>query len=143
LFPVHILINTQEHLPLVQSHLHNIKVLSLVNKVVIHTNESEFNQQSFVAKSTAGHDCTFGIVVTSRCDNTEINNKINMKKLQKLEIDLEKLLKTISNEGYAQMAPEKTQKRHVEKVILDMECVHVDMISFCFVSADSESSCRN
>jgi valyl-tRNA synthetase len=118
--PVHILVNQTTLQQLLESHLTNIRALCLVNDVILHTDEQNFAQNKFVARSTAGHDCLFGIATSTDADSSpEINQKtasINTKKLKKLEQDLEKLLKTVQNEGYAERASAEVQKRHAEKI---------------------------
>jgi valyl-tRNA synthetase len=118
--PVHILVNQLDLQQLLQLHLTNIRALCLVSDVVLHTNEENFAKNKFVARSTAGHDCLFGIVTsTAAVGSAEINqkpDKINTKKLKKLEQDLEKLLKTVDNEGYAERASVEVQRRHAEKI---------------------------
>lgn len=83
--------------------------------------ESESSQTpapKLVAKSTAGPMCSFGIEVENSklLDNTKTISITNEKKQQKLEADLERLLKTVSNETYQKVASEKIQKQHGEKV---------------------------
>lgn len=42
--------------------------------------------------------------------------QINVKKLEKLQQELEKLTKTVSNEGYQKSASQKVKEKHFEKV---------------------------
>lgn len=67
-------------------------------------------------KSTAGFECSFGIAVNHLFESKKDGSELNTKKLDKLENDLEKLLKTVSNEGYLKSASPKVQTKHSERV---------------------------
>lgn len=72
-----------------------------------------------IAKSTASAICSFEIFAKiNNFENFNIHSS-NMKKLTKLEGELQKLLKRTENKGYKEKAPEKTQRKHKERVIFD------------------------
>lgn len=80
-----------------------------------------------VAQSTAGAHCQFGIEVapgaaatatatTDASSATAGRQTVNERKRQKLEADLERLERTVSNEGYRRAASARVQQQHGEKV---------------------------
>lgn len=70
------------------------------------------------AQSTAGPLCSFGIQLndssTITSDSSTAN--VNEKKRTKLETDLERLIRTVSNETYQNSASNLVQQKHREKV---------------------------
>lgn len=115
----HLFINDEQLFERLQRNHGNIKTLCLCDIVIVRQSESR-KMPHFVAKSTAGPLCSFGIEVDKyNClETTDVLGVTNEKKQQKLEADLERLLKTVSNETYQKVASKKIQKQHVEKVFL-------------------------
>lgn len=71
-----------------------------------------------VAQSTAGPLCSFGIQITDSGAITSDNTTaiVNEKKRIKLETDLDRLIRTVSNETYQKSANTLVQQKHREKV---------------------------
>lgn len=67
-------------------------------------------------KSTAGHSCSFAIETNDLFESKKGHSDLNVKKLDKLENELDKLLKRVSNEGYIKSASPKVQAKHNERV---------------------------
>lgn len=96
-------------------HRLDIQSLTLCEDVIL-CNGSDDGGVEFVAKSTAGHMCTFGIHVAEKNEALSERHLANEKKLFKLEIDLNKLLVTVSREGYKKAANKQIQEKHLERV---------------------------
>lgn len=96
-------------------HRQDIKSLTMCDDIIL-SNKPDNRSIEFVAKSTASHMCSIGI--SARCSDTLSNQvlSLNSKKLLKLEKELQKLLLTISQEGYKKSANQKIQEKHLEKV---------------------------
>lgn len=112
---VYLLVQSEDLQDLLENHCENIKVLSLTNRVQLMTNSKEFDSLDMDIRSTAGHLCSFGIKTKEKLS---VNLDVNLKKLEKLENELEKLLKTVSTEGYKKSANEKVKTKHFAKVWL-------------------------
>lgn len=110
---VYLLVQSKDLENLLKNHCENIKVLSLTNQVNLITDSREFDLLDLDIKSTAGHLCSFGIKTNEKLS---VNLDVNAKKLEKLENELEKLLKAVSNEGYKKSANEKVKVKHFAKV---------------------------
>lgn len=97
-----------------------ISTLIRVDTIKLHTNSDEFNRFEYTAKSTAGHFCTFGILSKELEQTAEklTVDIVNLKKLSKLEIDLDKMRKTITRDGYSEKASQEVQYRHLERVLI-------------------------
>ena len=113
-------IKDENLLELLAKHRENIETLTLTEDISINleNSNSEIIGKSLSVKSTAGPLCTFYIQTNGEFDHTATNSakQMNDKKQQKLEIELDKLLKTVAIEGYQRSATVKIQTRHQEKV---------------------------
>lgn len=84
--------------------------------------KSTANDRRIVARSTAGPQCSFAIEVqqdtllNAAAAEIPTGDSVNDKKLQKLEADLERLQRTVANEGFQRSASAKVQQQHSEKV---------------------------
>lgn len=94
--------------------------------ILIYKNINDFNLQKFCVKSSAGHLCAFGISVNEdyykqQRQQPNIGNKIitidelNAKKIEKLQTELDKIEKIISNIGYQKSANDIIKKKHLDK----------------------------
>lgn len=98
-------------------HVDNIRALTFSDDLEMTTSEQEFQTQDFIATSTAGHLCSFGIRTLCKSGETgKIDKVINERKLVKLEAELINMLKIIENDGYKKSANANVQQRHLEKV---------------------------
>uniref|UniRef100_A0A182PDM0 valine--tRNA ligase n=1 Tax=Anopheles epiroticus TaxID=199890 RepID=A0A182PDM0_9DIPT len=115
---VHIYAKTTELAELLHTQRETIQQLTHCNGVVLHSDERLFaSAAQFLVKGAPTHDCIIGIVaesVASSLGNTA-GDASSRKMLAKLEAEIDKLLKTIGNEGYRRSANESVQKRHQEK----------------------------
>ncbi|XP_035917050.1 valine--tRNA ligase-like [Anopheles stephensi] len=97
-----------------------IQQLTHCNGIVLHGNERTFNDAHFVAKCAPSHHCIIGIVAESLIKGptaaAAAAGEASKKMLAKLDAEIEKLLRTIGNEGYKKSASESVQKRHQEKL---------------------------
>uniref|UniRef100_A0A182JU20 valine--tRNA ligase n=1 Tax=Anopheles christyi TaxID=43041 RepID=A0A182JU20_9DIPT len=114
---VHIYAKASKLVELLHEQRDTIQQLTHCNGVVLHSDERLFSEAQFVVKVAPTHDCVIGIVaesnaLESKCGSSDVNNKM----LAKLDAEIEKLLKTIGNEGYRRSASESVQKRHQEKL---------------------------
>ncbi|XP_065090132.1 valine--tRNA ligase [Ochlerotatus camptorhynchus] len=112
---VHILSKSDQLSSLLQRQAENIRQLTLCNGVVLHRNEDAFNAGKFTAKSTASHVCSFGVVTNLQPQQKQADMG-NSKKLVKFEMELERLLGTVNNEGYRKSASEAVQRKHAERI---------------------------
>lgn len=94
-------------------HRQDIISLTLCNDVIL-SNQPDNKSIEFIAKSTAGHICSIGIRAIDTLSSKNLS--LNSKKMLKLETELQKLLVTISKEGYKKSANQKIQEKHSEKV---------------------------
>lgn len=101
-----------------RKHIDNICILTSCKNVKLTSSEAEFLKYNFIVKSTAGHNCTFGILTNEQYStkNDSQRGDLNEKKLLKLEHDLEKMLIVVSNDGYKKSANENVQKKHSERI---------------------------
>lgn len=104
-------------------HRQDIQALTLCDDVIL-CNGPDDGGVEFVAKSTAGHMCSFGIHVTEKYDALAELQFTNEKKLVKLETDLNKLMVTVSREGYKKAANKQIQERHLERVCIEL-CIKI------------------
>ena len=95
-----------------------IQQLTHCNGVVLYSDERLFGNVQYVVKGAPTHDCLIGIVAESGGGANGAGAEASRKMLAKLDAEIEKLLKTIGNEGYKRSASESVQKRHREKVRL-------------------------
>ncbi|XP_061497439.1 valine--tRNA ligase [Anopheles gambiae] len=93
-----------------------IQQLTHCNGVVLHSDERLFGNVQYVVKGAPTHDCLIGIVAESGGGANGAGAEASRKMLAKLDAEIEKLLKTIGNEGYKRSASESVQKRHQEKL---------------------------
>lgn len=84
----------------------------------MHCSTQQVNEIQMVAQSTAGPLCSFGIQLNDSSSITSDNSTsiVNEKKRIKLEKDLERLIRTVSNESYQKSASTSVQQKHREKV---------------------------
>lgn len=94
----------------------HIVTLGIVKDVKLHDSSKIEELEKFAIKSTAGFECSFGIETNNLFESKAGASELNAKKLDKLENELEKLLKTVSNEGYLKSASPKVQAKHSERV---------------------------
>uniref|UniRef100_A0A182NI82 valine--tRNA ligase n=1 Tax=Anopheles dirus TaxID=7168 RepID=A0A182NI82_9DIPT len=111
---VHIYAKKDELARLLQTQQDTIQQLTLCNGVVLHRDEAAFSSTQFVVKCAPSHDCLIGVVAES-VDVSAHPAAGSKKMLAKLDAEIEKLLKTIGNEGYRKSASENVQKRHQER----------------------------
>ena len=116
LLSVHILSKTSDYQEILRKHKDTINCLALCTNVHL-VGSAEFEATNFLAKSTAGHLCSFGISsIEDSSNKTKMSNTINEKKLLKLQEDLDKMMKIVENAGYKKSASPKIQQKHLEKV---------------------------
>lgn len=113
---VHLFIHDQSFYEQLQKFASNIVTLGLIKDVKLHDSSKIDELQKFVIKSTAGSGCSFGIETNHLFESKKEESDLNAKKLEKLEKDLDKLVKTVSNEGYVKSANSKIQAKHSDKV---------------------------
>ncbi len=103
----------------------HIVTLGIIKDVKLHDPKKIAELEKFVIKSTAGHGCSFGIETNHLFESKKGGeSNLNVKKLDKLENELEKLMRTVSNEGYLKSASPKVQAKHSEKVsVWSMFCL--------------------
>lgn len=90
--------------------------LGIIKDVKLHHSSTIDELEKFAIKSTAGSECSFGIETNHLFEAKKGVSELNVKKLDKLEHELEKLLKRVSNEGYVKSASAKVQAKHSERV---------------------------
>ncbi|XP_053672801.1 valine--tRNA ligase-like [Anopheles nili] len=117
---VHIHAKSKELTALLEEQRDIVQHLTLCNGVLLHSDRSSFNSQPFVVKCAPSHDCLIGIVAES-LESLLVNQQsaasdANKKILIKLDAEIEKLQKTINNDGYQKSASAEVQKRHNEKL---------------------------
>ncbi|XP_050073714.1 valine--tRNA ligase-like [Anopheles maculipalpis] len=112
---VHIHAKARELADLLQNQKDTIQQLTHCNGIVLHDDERSFNGTQYVAKCAPSHHCLIGIVAESMHQANTVSDG-SKKMLAKLDAEIEKLLKTIGNEGYKKSASESVQKRHQEKL---------------------------
>uniref|UniRef100_A0A182QJU0 Valine--tRNA ligase n=1 Tax=Anopheles farauti TaxID=69004 RepID=A0A182QJU0_9DIPT len=113
---VHIHAKDGELARLLQAEQETIQQLTHCNGVVFHRDEASFGMgEQFVMKCAPTHDCLIGIVAESMSVTPE-QGAASSKMLAKLDAEIEKLLKTIGNEGYRRSASESVQKRHQQRL---------------------------
>ncbi|XP_055624035.1 valine--tRNA ligase [Toxorhynchites rutilus septentrionalis] len=118
---VHIYSKSDQLRELIQRQLSCVQQLTLSNGVQLYDDERSFDGRKMTAKSTASHLCSFGLTTNlseelkqSAPESGEISG--HTKKMRKLESELEKLVNTVSREGYKKFASEEVQKKHLEKI---------------------------
>lgn len=112
-----VLIKSNDHAEFIENNQENIKFLTFSDDIKLTTSEEEFENESFIGKSTAGHLCSFGIrTLNSENEFTKIESSVNHRKLMKLENDLDHWLKAVNKEGYQKSANPSVQKKHLEKI---------------------------
>uniref|UniRef100_A0A182R972 valine--tRNA ligase n=1 Tax=Anopheles funestus TaxID=62324 RepID=A0A182R972_ANOFN len=116
---VHIHAKARELAELLQTQQDTIQQLTHCNGIILHANERAFNKVPFAVKCAPSHNCIVGIVAESMdavmCRGNSAGDG-SKRMLAKVDAEIEKLLKTISNEGYKKSASEDVQKRHQEKL---------------------------
>lgn len=124
---VHLFIHDQSFYERLSKCASHIVTLSIINDVRLHDASKIDGLEKFAIKSTAGSGCSFGIETNALFARRTGDSVLNTKKLDKLENDLEKLLKTVSHEGYIKSASPKIQAKHNDKVS------HVEQLPFSFI----------
>ena len=112
---VQILIKSAEHESFLKSHAEVIKVLTFTDDLAMTTNSEIFEAEDFIALSTAGHLCSFGIRTLNK-NSLKLENLVNQKKFVKLENELMNLMNAVNNDGYRQNASERVKQKHQDKV---------------------------
>ncbi|XP_058054335.1 valine--tRNA ligase isoform X2 [Anopheles bellator] len=118
----HIYVRRSGLYDLVHSQESIIRQLTLCHNVLLHTEEASFDRlrPNFAVQSSVNHECTVGVVADgldfSSKDNGGVAMATHTKKVQKLEAEIEKLCKTVNNEGYRKSASEAVQKKHQERL---------------------------
>lgn len=112
---IQLLVKSPAHVNFLQRHIEDIKVLTFTDDLLITTNVEAFEKEDFIAVSTAGHLCSFGIRTLDK-KSDKIGNSLNHKKYFKLEGELSTLMNVVSHEGYQKKASEKVQLKHREKI---------------------------
>uniref|UniRef100_A0A182FGE6 Valine--tRNA ligase n=2 Tax=Anopheles albimanus TaxID=7167 RepID=A0A182FGE6_ANOAL len=115
----HIYAKNEDLLALLSAQRAVVQHLTQCNDVKLHSSETTFSANPrYVVKSAASHECTIAVEADalqpsfSGVPAKEGHNK----KLLKLDAEIEKLCKTINNEGYRKSASEAVQKRHQERL---------------------------
>uniref|UniRef100_A0A182WBP2 valine--tRNA ligase n=1 Tax=Anopheles minimus TaxID=112268 RepID=A0A182WBP2_9DIPT len=117
----HIHAKAQELAGLLQTQQATVQQLTHCNGIILHADERTFNKVQFLVKCAPSHNCIIGIVAESMdaaaCRGHAITAGDGSRKmLAKVDAEIEKLMKTIGNEGYKKSASESVQKRHQEKL---------------------------
>lgn len=99
---------------LIGEYYSTIKTLSMSDHMEIIDNAESFSNFEFVAQTTSSDLCSIGILAS--IDSLKIKPNVNVKKIEKLENDLRKLLERVSNPGYNESASEVVKEKHNEKV---------------------------
>lgn len=102
---------------LIESYQDEITTLTFSTKLTIVKESDLYSNQNFTLKSTAGVLCSFGVITDSHMDCQKKTKEFNMKKLKKLEIDLQKLINIVTNKGFKESASVETQIKINNKVI--------------------------
>ncbi|XP_049545988.1 valine--tRNA ligase [Anopheles darlingi] len=116
---VHIYAKNADLFALLSAQRAVVQHLTQCNDVKLHSSETVFSANtSYVVKSAASHECTIGVEADAlQPPLSGIPAKEGqIKKMQKLEAEIEKLYKTINNEGYRKSASEAVQKRHQDRL---------------------------
>lgn len=117
---IQILIKSPQDEDFIKAHSDVIKSLTFSDDLLMMTDPAEFEAEDFLALSTAGHLCSFGIKTLDR-NSEKAENLVNLKKFKKLESELMNLMNAVNNVGYQKNASEKVKKKHKEKVSLSSE----------------------
>lgn len=132
--PVHIHISDATLLRrLQQHHADDIRVLSRCAGVRLSGEPLTACAAPLIAQSTAGPLCTFGIEmigVAATAAATGSPATVNERKRDRLEQDLQRLERTVANEGFRRAASERVQRQHDEKVRAHMVFLNV----YCIVN---------
>jgi valyl-tRNA synthetase len=112
---IQILIKSPEHEEFLKSQAEVIKSLTFTDDLTLVTNAEQFEAEDFIALSTAGHLCSFGIRTMDK-GSGKFENMVNQKKFSKLESELMNLMNAVNHVGYQKNANEKVKKKHKEKV---------------------------
>ncbi|CRK86161.1 CLUMA_CG000141, isoform A [Clunio marinus] len=110
-----ILIKSLEFEECIKNNVNHIKMLTSCDAIGMTNDSQYFEKEPFFASSTAGPLCSFGLK-TSTPNLHEDPSSLNKKKIQKLTIQRDNLLKIINTEGYQKSASEKKQKILKEKL---------------------------
>jgi valyl-tRNA synthetase len=110
-----ILIKSTVNEEFLRSQVDNIKALTFTDDLVMTTNVEEFESEDFIALSTAGHLCSFGIRTLDKSEG-KFDTSLNKKKFFKLESELANLIKVVSQEGYQMNAKDNVKLKHKEKI---------------------------
>lgn len=113
---MHLFILNQSLYDRISEFATHIVTLGNIKDVKLHDSSKVDELDKFMVKSTAGSECSFGIETNHLFEGRKGESDLNAKKLDKLEKELEKLLKTTSNEGYIKSASPKVQAKHSERV---------------------------
>ncbi|XP_063698957.1 valine--tRNA ligase [Culicoides brevitarsis] len=80
-------------------------------------------------KSTAGSICSFGVSLDQRTELNEKSKEINLKKAQKLEKELQRVMKIVSNTGFANAVSDDVKnKMNIKIMKLKMELENIKKI---------------
>lgn len=112
---VHIVAKSSDYLETLENYKDIIKCLTVSTNVHL-VDHNEFEATNFLAKSTAGHFCSFGISSQDASLQIKKSSSLNEKKLLKLQEDLEKMKKVVENDGYKKSASPQIQQKHLKKV---------------------------
>lgn len=112
---IQILIKSKSDKSFFESHAENIQALTQTDDLQLTTNAELFEAEEFIALSTAGPLCSFGIRTLDK-NSEKIKNSLNQKKFMKLEKELINMMNAVNNDGYKLKASEKVQQKHKEKV---------------------------
>ncbi|KAJ6643552.1 Valine--tRNA ligase [Pseudolycoriella hygida] len=113
---VHLFIHNQSLLERLHQFVPHIVTLGIIKDVKLNDSSMMNELEKFAIKSTAGFECSFGIETNHLFVSQTTNSELNIKKLDKLEKELAKLLKTVSNEGYLKSSSPAVQAKHNEKI---------------------------
>ncbi|CAD7082003.1 unnamed protein product [Hermetia illucens] len=113
---IHLFPKSPEAFKLVERFKDHIQTLCLANGIVINSTTSEKREKDFNLVSTASHLCSFAIFTNQILQKNDKVDAVNTKKLAKLQSNLQKLLKTISSDGYQKSASKEIQRKHLEKI---------------------------
>lgn len=111
---INILIKSPDHESFLRNHSEVVRALTFSNNLSMTINPEDFQVDDYLASSTAGHLCSFGINTMTKSEKVDV--ALNQKKMWNLEKDLASLLKVVNNEGYQKNASEKVQKKHQERI---------------------------
>lgn len=103
---------------LLKTYQDDIETLTFSTNLTFVEEVDRFLSQYFTLQSTAGVLCTFGIITETHMECQDKTKKNNMKRLEKLEKDLQKIKNIVINKGYKDSASVETQIKHKTKVII-------------------------